>query len=103
LVADGSFLLGTDRRGLPVRLGFGAGSGRHGLLLGASGAGKSNALLWTVNRRREAGFGVVVVDMKADPSLASRPRPSAKTSSSTSGRSTAATAGTRSGAATARS
>jgi hypothetical protein len=46
LVADGGFLLGTDRKGLPVRLGFGAGSGRHGLLLGASGAGKSNALLW---------------------------------------------------------
>jgi hypothetical protein len=48
LVADGSFLLGADRKGLPVRLRFGAGSGRHGLLLGASGAGKSNALLWTV-------------------------------------------------------
>jgi conjugal transfer pilus assembly protein TraD len=72
LVANGSFLLGTDQKGLPVRLRFGAGSGRHGLLLGASGAGKSNALLWTVNRHMEAGFGVVVLDMKADPSLASQ-------------------------------
>jgi hypothetical protein len=36
LVADGGFLLGTDPRVLPVRLRFGGGSGRHGLLLRAS-------------------------------------------------------------------
>ncbi len=48
---DGSgFLLGADPKGLPVRLGFGGRSGRHGLLLGASGAGKTTALLLSVAR-----------------------------------------------------
>jgi hypothetical protein len=74
LAADGGFLLGTDAKGLPVRLRFGGESGRHGLLPGASGSGKSNALVWTVSRHMEAGFGVVVIDMKADPALAARLR-----------------------------
>jgi hypothetical protein len=74
LVADGGFLFGTDAKGPPVRLRFGGESGRHGLLLGASGSGKSNALVWTVSRHMEAGFGVVVIDMKADPALAARLR-----------------------------
>jgi conjugal transfer pilus assembly protein TraD len=74
LVADDGFLLGSDAKGLPVRLRFGGESGRHGLLLGASGSGKSNALVWTVSRHMEAGFGVVVIDMKADPALAARLR-----------------------------
>jgi type IV secretory pathway TraG/TraD family ATPase VirD4 len=78
LVADGGFLLGTDAKGLPVRLRFGGESGRHGLLLGASGSGKSNALVWTVSRHMEAGFGVVVIDMKADPALAARLRAEAE-------------------------
>jgi hypothetical protein len=70
LVKDHGFLLGSNQKGLAVRLRFGGGSGRHGLLLGASGSGKTNALLWSVHRHMEAGFGVVVVDMKADPALA---------------------------------
>jgi conjugal transfer pilus assembly protein TraD len=39
-------------------------------MLGASGSGKSNALLWTVQRHIDDGFGVVVLDMKGDRSLA---------------------------------
>ena len=72
LVGDGGFLLGTDPKGLLVRVRFGGGAGRHALLLGASGSGKSNALLWTVSLHMEASFGVVVIDMKADQALASR-------------------------------
>jgi ABC-type phosphonate transport system ATPase subunit len=48
---------------------FGGTSGRHGLLLGASGSGKSNALLWCVARHIDAGFGAVVIDMKGDQLL----------------------------------
>ena len=70
LVAEGRYLLGRDRRRRPVALRFGGHSGRHGLLVGASGSGKSNALLWCVARHIEAGFGVVVVDMKGDQLLA---------------------------------
>lgn len=56
----------------PVALRFGGASGRHGLLLGASGSGKTNALLWCLSRHIDAGFGVVVVDMKGDQLLARR-------------------------------
>ena len=78
LLAHGGFVLGADAKGLPVRLRFGGASGRHGLLLGASGSGKSNALLWTVSRHMEACFGIVVIDMKADPALAWRLRDEAE-------------------------
>jgi hypothetical protein len=71
-VDAGRYLLGFDGRRRPVTLRFGGQSGRHGLLVGASGSGKSNALLWCVARHIEAGFGVVVVDMKGDQLLARR-------------------------------
>jgi murein DD-endopeptidase MepM/ murein hydrolase activator NlpD len=71
-VGAGRYLLGFDGRRRPVTLRFGGQSGRHGLLVGASGSGKSNALLWCVARHVEAGFGVVVVDMKGDQLLARR-------------------------------
>jgi hypothetical protein len=71
-LGGGGFVIGVDLRGKPVRLGFGGRSGRHGLLVGASGSGKSNALLWCVTRHVEADFGAVVVDMKGDQLLARR-------------------------------
>jgi hypothetical protein len=71
-LGGGGFVIGVDLRGKPVRLGFGGRSGRHGLLVGASGSGKSNALLWCVARHVEADFGAVVVDMKGDQLLARR-------------------------------
>jgi hypothetical protein len=71
-VEKGRYLLGFDGRRRPVMLRFGGQSGRHGLLVGASGSGKSNALLWCVARHIEAGFGVVVVDMKGDQLLSRR-------------------------------
>jgi hypothetical protein len=77
-LGDGGFVLGFDSRGGLVRLRFGEHGGRHGLMLGASGSGKSNALLWAVRRHVEAGFGALVVDMKADRSLASAVRAAAE-------------------------
>ena len=68
----GEFVLGLGSRGRPVSLRFGGASGRHGLLLGASGAGKSNALLWCLARHADAGFGAVVIDMKGDQLLLKR-------------------------------
>lgn len=59
-------------RSRPVSLRFGGESGRHGLLLGASGSGKSNALTWCLARHIEAGFGAVVIEMKGDQLLAKR-------------------------------
>jgi hypothetical protein len=60
-VDAGRYLLGFGDRRRPVMVRFGGQSGRHGLMVGASGSGKSNALLWCVARHIEAGFGVVVV------------------------------------------
>jgi TraM recognition site of TraD and TraG len=71
-VDAGRYLLGFDGRRRPVMVRFGGQSGRHGLFVGASGSGKSNALLWCVARHIEAGFGVVVVDLKGDQLLARR-------------------------------
>jgi hypothetical protein len=66
--ADG-YLVGFDGKERPVRVRYGGESGRHGLLVGASGSGKSNALMWAVARHIQAGFGVVVIDMKGDDAL----------------------------------
>jgi TraM recognition site of TraD and TraG len=71
-VDAGRYLLGFDGRRRRVMVRFGGQSGRHGLLVGASGSGKSNALLWCVARHIEAGFGAVVVDLKGDQLLARR-------------------------------
>ncbi len=72
VTGPGEFLLGHNRRSQPVSLRLGRASGRHGLLLGASGSGKSNALLWCLARHIDAGFGVVVIDMKGDQLLSRR-------------------------------
>lgn len=69
---QGEFLLGYGARSRPVSLRLGGESGRHGLLLGASGSGKSNALTWGLARHIEAGYGAVVIDMKGDQVLAKR-------------------------------
>lgn len=78
LVGDGRYLLGYGLKSRPVSLRFGGHSGRHGLLLGASGSGKSNALLWCLARHIEMGFGAIVIDMKGDQLLAQRLRHQAK-------------------------
>ena len=72
VATDHEFLLGFGSRSKPVSVRFGGASGRHGLLLGASGSGKSNALLWCVARHIDAGFGAVVIDMKGDQLLERR-------------------------------
>ncbi|MFL5896337.1 MAG: type IV secretory system conjugative DNA transfer family protein, partial [Thermoleophilaceae bacterium] len=59
----------TSRR--PVWLSF-AQLRKHTLILGATGAGKSNTLGWIVTRALRAGDGAVVIDMKADPHLRER-------------------------------
>src|SRR5207248_6908441 len=41
-------------------------------ILGATGSGKSNALLWITTRVIRGGYGAIVLDMKADPELRER-------------------------------
>lgn len=66
------YVIGAGANGRPVRIALGVEGGRHALLLGASGSGKSNALVWIALRHIEAGFGCVIVDMKGDLGIARR-------------------------------
>ena len=65
----GSLLLGTDRRGRQVRVGEHELSA-HGLILGASGTGKTTTLLSIMGQLIARGRPVVVIDMKGSPSFA---------------------------------
>lgn len=45
---------------------------KHLLILGATGGGKSNSLLWIATRSVRAGYGAIVLDMKGDPGVRER-------------------------------
>jgi conjugal transfer pilus assembly protein TraD len=66
--ADG-VLLGVDRNGRPVVLGDRELSA-HGLIVGASGAGKSTTLLTILTDHVRRGRPVVAIDMKGSPAFA---------------------------------
>ncbi len=64
-------VLGRDERGLSVSIPVGYHSGKHTLVLGATGAGKTVSQTWVCTRLIEAGHGAVVIDPKGDPLLRS--------------------------------
>lgn len=74
LVEGGKYVLGIDDCGAVVRLPLGLAEGSHGLLLGASGAGKTTTMLWIFLRHLEASLGGVLIDPKGDPELVERCR-----------------------------
>lgn len=63
--------LGTDRSGRDVSIGDRELSG-HGLILGASGAGKTTALMTILTEQIRQGQPVVAIDMKGSPEFARR-------------------------------
>ncbi len=69
--AAGGVRLGTDARGAPVVLDE-RQLGAHGLILGASGAGKSTTLLSILSERVARGRPVVAIDLKGSPDFAAR-------------------------------
>jgi hypothetical protein len=67
--AAGSVALGVDRSGQPVLLSDQQLSA-HGLVLGASGAGKSTTLLTILGDHVRRGRAVIALDMKGSPAFA---------------------------------
>jgi conjugal transfer pilus assembly protein TraD len=68
-IRDGRLVLGEDRRGMPVSMPVGYQSGKHSLVLGATGSGKTVSEAWIACRQIEAGHGAVVIDPKGDSML----------------------------------
>ncbi len=62
-------LLGLDQSYRAVSIPFGGGSGRHTLVVGATGSGKTVTQTWIAVRAIERGMGAVVVDPKGDRSM----------------------------------
>jgi hypothetical protein len=65
----GAIVLGVDMRGRPVALGEDELSA-HGLILGASGAGKTTTLVTILSDRIRRRLPVVAIDMKGSPTFA---------------------------------
>jgi type IV secretory pathway TraG/TraD family ATPase VirD4 len=77
LAAQGGALpLGHDPKGLPVSIPRQA-LAAHGLILGATGAGKTTTLMRLLGDRIERGEPVVVIDLKGSPGFAAELRAAA--------------------------
>ncbi len=74
LDVPGVYALGEDENRAVVRLPLGRREGRHMLLIGATGAGKTTTLSAALWQHIQAGFGAVLVDPKGDPQLVQRAR-----------------------------
>jgi membrane protein implicated in regulation of membrane protease activity len=61
--------VGTDLRGRTVRIPAGGPSGRHTLVVGATGSGNTVTQAWIAGRLIHAGHGAVVIDPKGDALL----------------------------------
>jgi hypothetical protein len=75
----GGLLLGVDERGRHVWAPFAAGApaGRHTLVVGATGSGKTVTLAHLLGGHIAAGAGAIVLDPKGDPALAAKLRTAA--------------------------
>jgi type IV secretory pathway TraG/TraD family ATPase VirD4 len=65
-IARDGLAVGRDARGRAVRIPVGYASGRHILVVGATGSGKTVTQAWIAARLVEAGHGAVVIDPKGD-------------------------------------
>jgi conjugal transfer pilus assembly protein TraD len=78
LLSGGRYPLGIDSRGQVVWQPLGLQGGRHTLIIGATGTGKTTTMLWALLRHLDADFGAVVIDAKGDPELVERCRAAAR-------------------------
>jgi energy-coupling factor transporter ATP-binding protein EcfA2 len=64
-----AYAAGEDRSGGIVRLPLGLTQGRHTLLIGTTGSGKTTSMLNTAMSYLDAGAGVIAIDAKGSPEL----------------------------------
>jgi type IV secretory pathway TraG/TraD family ATPase VirD4 len=69
VITESGLVVGRDHRGRAVHIPVGGGSGRHTLVLGATGSGKTVTQAWIAGRLITAGHAAVVVDPKGDRTL----------------------------------
>jgi conjugal transfer pilus assembly protein TraD len=62
-------VVGRDDRGRAVRIPTGGASGRHTLVVGTTGSGKTVTQAWIAGRLIEAGHAAVAIDPKGDRTL----------------------------------
>lgn len=67
--ANGRVLVGRDEQGWPVRIPAGGRSGRHMLVVGATGSGKTVTQALIASQLIAAGHGAIVIDPKGDDHL----------------------------------
>src|SRR5262249_44996609 len=66
----GELILGRDESARTVSIPFaGADGGKHTLVVGATGSGKTVTQTWIAARAIDQGMGVIVVDPKGDRGL----------------------------------
>ncbi|MFI4993429.1 MAG: type IV secretory system conjugative DNA transfer family protein [Solirubrobacterales bacterium] len=68
-LTGGHLIVGRDEHGLPVSIPVGYQSGRHTLVLGATGAGKTVSEAWVTTRLIDTGYGGITLDPKGDTML----------------------------------
>lgn len=66
LLDERGLAVGRDSRGVLVRIPLGGAAGRHTLIVGATGSGKTVSSCWLLANAIRAGHGAVIVDPKGD-------------------------------------
>lgn len=67
-----AYAIGEGQAGETVWAPLGFDQGRHSLVIGATGAGKTTTLLAAAQAHLEAGCGLIAIDAKGDPELVER-------------------------------
>ncbi|HEX5308614.1 MAG TPA: helicase HerA-like domain-containing protein [Solirubrobacteraceae bacterium] len=78
VLGDELVAVGRDRQARLISVPFSTRAGRHTLIVGATGSGKTVTQTWIVCRAIEAGLSAVVIDPKGDPHMRSELAQSAR-------------------------